>query len=176
MPQAGDKHYACPNLIGINSLVRTSVTVFNSECAMGFNVPLTTRQSRRDFLFCLVLGFFTWVLRPVNIISLILSRVNRKVGRKREIPEKNYLTTLKQKVGLSHMWPELGSNQQRWDDERFRTLKISFLTNRSQDRLLCLAPHTVVVMPTLKHRRKRRDFNQDCYVYYSVSIIVYVRY
>ena len=22
-------------------------------------------------------------------------------------------------LGLSHMWPELGSNPQRWDDERF---------------------------------------------------------
>ena len=31
-------------------------------------------------------------LRPVKNISLILSRVNRKVGQKREIPEKNHLT------------------------------------------------------------------------------------
>ena len=30
-------------------------------------------------------------------------------------------------LGLSHMWPELGSNPQRWDEERFRTLKISGL-------------------------------------------------
>ena len=29
-----------------------------------------------------------WVLRPVTIISLILRWVNRKVGQKREIPEK----------------------------------------------------------------------------------------
>ena len=33
-------------------------------------------------------------------------------------------------LGLSHMWPELGSNPLRWDDERFRVLKISDL-NRS---------------------------------------------
>ena len=32
-------------------------------------------------------------LRPVKIISLILGRVNRKVGLTGEIPEKNYLTT-----------------------------------------------------------------------------------
>ena len=28
-------------------------------------------------------------------------------------------------LGLSHMWPELNSNPQRWDDEQFRALKIS---------------------------------------------------
>ena len=32
------------------------------------------------------------------IISLILSRVNRKVGRKRDIPEKNHITTRKQNL------------------------------------------------------------------------------
>ena len=32
--------------------------------------------------------FVIWVLRPVTIISLILSRVNHKVGGKRDIPEK----------------------------------------------------------------------------------------
>ena len=34
-------------------------------------------------------GFFFIIsgLRPVKIISLILSQINRKVGRKREIPE-----------------------------------------------------------------------------------------
>ena len=42
--------------------------------------------------------FFIWVLRPVKIISLILSRVNRKMGRKREIREKNRLTTRKQNL------------------------------------------------------------------------------
>ena len=36
--------------------------------------------------------FFIW------IISLILSRVNRKVGRKREIPKKKHLTTRKQNL------------------------------------------------------------------------------
>ena len=37
-----------------------------------------------------------WVLRLVKIIALILSRVNLKVGQKREIPETNHLITLKQ--------------------------------------------------------------------------------
>ena len=38
------------------------------------------------------------VLRPVKIILLNLSRINRKVGRKWEIPEKNNLTTHKQNL------------------------------------------------------------------------------
>ena len=32
---------------------------------------------------------------------------------------------LQAELGLSYMWPEQGSNPQRWDDERFRALKIS---------------------------------------------------
>ena len=45
-----------------------------------------------------ILFFIIWVLLPVNNISLILSRVNRKMGRKREIPEKNHMTTRKQNL------------------------------------------------------------------------------
>ena len=37
-------------------------------------------------------------LRPIKIISLISSRVNRKVGWKREIPKKKHLTTRKQNL------------------------------------------------------------------------------
>ena len=67
-------------------------------------------------------------LRPVKIISFILSRVIHKVGWKREIPDKNHLTTRKQNLSCL-TWPELGSNLQEWDDERFRTLKISVLNH-----------------------------------------------
>ena len=38
---------------------------------------------------------------------------------------------LQAEVGLSHMWPELGSNQQRWDENQFRVLKISVLNQSS---------------------------------------------
>ena len=51
--------------------------------------------------------------------SLILSRVNLKMGPKRGIPEKNHLQA---ELGLSHMWPELGLNPQWWDNERFSDL------------------------------------------------------
>ena len=80
-------------------------------------------------LHCPSLIFFIWILRPVKIISLILSRVNRKVGRKREIPEKKHLDHPPAELGLSHIWPEIGSNSPRWDDERFRALKLSDLNH-----------------------------------------------
>ena len=72
--------------------------------------------------------FFIWILRPITIISLSLSRVNHKVGRKREIPEKKHLTTRKQNLACL-MWPKLGLNPQRWEDEQFRVLKISALNH-----------------------------------------------
>ena len=65
-------------------------------------------------------------LRSVKIISLILNRANCQEGRKRKIPEKKKPDHLQAEFGSSHMWPELGSNQQQWD-EWFRALKISGL-------------------------------------------------
>ena len=41
---------------------------------------------------------FIWVLRLVKILAFILSRVNRQVGRKQEIPGEKYLTTRKQNL------------------------------------------------------------------------------
>ena len=43
---------------------------------------------------------FKWVIWPVKTISLILSRVICKVRKKREIPEKNHLTTHKQDLAF----------------------------------------------------------------------------
>ena len=36
-------------------------------------------------------------------------------------------------LGLSNLWPELGSNPQRWDDEPFRALKISVLNHSATE-------------------------------------------
>ena len=47
---------------------------------------------------CAVLPNISPDARPVKIISLILSRVNREVGRKRGIPEKNHLNIHKQNL------------------------------------------------------------------------------
>ena len=74
------------------------------------------------------LFFFIWILQPVKIISLILWQINRLMGRKWEITEKNHMTTHKQNFAYL-AWPKLGSNPQRWDDKWFRALKISGLNH-----------------------------------------------
>ena len=58
------------------------------------------------------------VLYPVKIISLISSQ-------KWEIPWEKPPEHPQAELGLSQMWPKVGSNPQRWDGERFRALKIS---------------------------------------------------
>ena len=65
------------------------------------------------FVLLFLLLFFIWVLLPVKIISLILSRDNRKEGRKREFPREKKPDHPQAELDLSHMWPELGSNLQR---------------------------------------------------------------
>ena len=77
----------------------------------------------------LLSNFFIRVLQSVKIISLILSRVNRKLGRKWEISEENHQTTRKQNLTCL-TWPKLGSNPQAWADERFRTSLLTSLTTR----------------------------------------------
>ena len=69
--------------------------------------------------------YFIWVLRPVKIISLILNRVNRLVEAKTGDPWEKTPDHMQAELGLYYMWLELGLNPQRWDDERFRALKIS---------------------------------------------------
>ena len=86
--------------------------------------------------------FFTCILLSVKIISIILSRVNHKVGenrrslRKKTCPPASRTWTVYPSLplsdcvgswsllvfllGLSQMWPELGSNPQWRDDEWFR--------------------------------------------------------
>ena len=51
----------------------------------------------------------------LSIISLILSRDNRE--KPPDHPQAE--------LGFSNLWPQLGSNPQRWDDEQFRALNIS---------------------------------------------------
>ena len=47
--------------------------------------------------------FFMRVLRPIKVISIILSRVNRKVGQKREIPWGKTPDHPQPELGLSHV-------------------------------------------------------------------------
>ena len=81
-------------------------------------------KSRIFCIYFYFLFFLFFFFRPVKIISLILSRANHKVGRKREIPQQNHLTTRMQNLATrARLEP------QRCDDERFRALKISSLNH-----------------------------------------------
>ena len=60
-----------------------------------------------------------------TLFELSQSFGGAKTGDLREKPPDHPQAEL----GLSHMWPERGSNPQRWDDERFRALKISRLNH-----------------------------------------------
>ena len=63
------------------------------------------------FLFFFFIIFFLIQFNvPFKIISAHMRRANQSVGRKRETPEKNHLTHPQAELGLSHMWPERGSN------------------------------------------------------------------
>ena len=65
---------------------------------------------------------FIWVLRPVKIISIILSRESVGVV-KMGIPREKPLDQAE--LGLSHMWPQLGSNQQRWHDRMIYSARLA---------------------------------------------------
>ena len=56
-------------------------------------------------------NIFVWIqfYVPFKIISAHMRRANRKVGRKRENPEKNHLAHPQ----ADHMWPVRGSNEQQ---------------------------------------------------------------
>ena len=75
-----------------------------------------------DCVIGFVFFFLIWVSRPFKIIhsfwaeSIVVWDENRK----------KHLTTRKQNLACL-MWPELSSKPQRWDNERFRALKISGL-------------------------------------------------
>ena len=72
--------------------------------------------------------FLIWVLRPVKLFhSFWAKSIVRwaKTGDPQEKPP----YYLQAKLGLSLMWPELGSNLQQWDDKWIRALKISILTH-----------------------------------------------
>ena len=77
------------------------------------------------FLFC----FFIWVLWPIKIISLILSRINHKHGAKIGDPWEKPPDHLQAELGQSHMWSEQGSNSEWWDNKQFRVLYISSLNH-----------------------------------------------
>ena len=114
-------------------------TLFMSFRARSFNLStMSLGKSRRP-------GFFFFFF--FKMISLILSRGGVKTGYPREKTTDHPQAEL----GLSHMWPELGSNPQRWDDEWFRALKISGL-NHSGHLLGSLRVHVHCTSYTFFHQ------------------------
>ena len=61
-------------------------------------------------LFFLKDFFFNSVLRPFQDYFSSYETGQSVGGRKREDPEKNHLAHPQAELGLSHMWPERGSN------------------------------------------------------------------
>ena len=70
-----------------------------------------------------------WVLRSRSFHSFWAKSIV-KWGEKWKIPEKKHLTTRKQNLACL-AWPELGSNPQQWDEERFRALMSSAFNHSS---------------------------------------------
>ena len=54
-------------------------------------------------------------------------------GAKTGNPWENTPDHTQAELGLYYMWPELGSNPQRWDDKWFRALKISGLNHSATE-------------------------------------------
>ena len=74
------------------------------------------RGQRSNFCISAVLGpicmifFLNSVLRPFQDYFSSYETGQSVGGRKRENPEKNHLAHPQAELGLSHMWPERGSN------------------------------------------------------------------
>ena len=62
------------------------------------------------FFFFFFFFFLNSVLRPFQDYFSSYETGQSVGGRKRENPEKNHLAHLQAELGLSHMWPERGSN------------------------------------------------------------------
>ena len=80
-------------------------------------IPSSTILSAKTKMKFYFFIFLIWVLRHIKMISLISSRVNRKVGGKWEICEINHLTTRKQNLACltcDPSWAGLEPTVVRW--------------------------------------------------------------
>ena len=64
--------------------------------------------------------------------------------------------------GLSHMWLELGSNPQQWDDERFRALKISVLNHSAIGAAPILMVYAIISVPLMLPFSFQWSLHQTC--------------
>ena len=77
------------------------------------------------FTFFILFGFYCLS----KLFHSFWAELIARWGKNERSPRKNIWPPQAQ-LGLSHMWPELGMNTQRWDYKRFRALKISILNYR----------------------------------------------
>ena len=86
-------------------------SVMSQGSLFGIKVFLKYFHQLYFFHFFFYFFFFNSVLCPVqDYFSSYETWANRKVGRKRENPEKNHLAHAQAELGMSHMWPVRGSN------------------------------------------------------------------
>ena len=124
---------------GLKGAASVRMTLSLQVCTSGsitrfaFQTPFAnTDMFKSSFFFLFFFFFFFFFLRPVKIISHILSRVIRKVGRKREIRDKNHLTTRKQNLACltsGPSWARTHSGEMASDLER---CILASLTTRSR--------------------------------------------
>ena len=120
----------------IHSSMNVKKKKFISKCMQCFT--LCTNTANMELGTALNTGRFVWSRSGAQNIKIMNVKIfvlfGFEVGRKREIPEKKTPDHPQAELGLSDMWPELGSNSQRYDDERFRALKISGQGGRPDQR------------------------------------------
>ena len=71
---------------------------------------MVERRHRVFFVLLFFLFFFNSVLRLFQDYFSSCETGQSIGGRKREDPKKNHLAHPQEELGLSHMWPERGSN------------------------------------------------------------------
>ena len=77
-----------------------------------------------------------------------------------------------QTLGLSHTWPEWGTNPQRWDDEQFRALKISGLNHSATGAWMIIRALYMVWYMYFKHIVLTRLINTTSFCDYRHLHIV----
>ena len=91
---------------------------------------------------CVLFFFFNSVLRPFQDYFSSCETGQSVGGPKREKSKKNHLAHPQAKLGLSHMWPERGSNPHQ--TQRYK--ETSLLTDLPRGPLFCLFGALVICL------------------------------
>ena len=108
----------------VESLIETAREAQNEPTTIGLQGKRQNHSIMEAFSYMCQIGgsiqlYFLRTSRKTKIISAHMRQGQSVGGRKWEDPKKNHLAHLQAELGLSHMWPEWGSNPhqtQRLDD------------------------------------------------------------